>query len=177
MYTIDRIKSEFRDVCKSQGVVVTTPIAINSRLTRTLGRVCYDKNYLGHYIPTKVEFSKKYIEECTDECVRQTILHEAAHYILMKKNPAERCGHNQAFRDMCSTLGCARNRAKGDVEYTDEYKAKVEEDKKKIYKYEVFCDKCGEKCGRYHRQGKVLKNLTVYKSGCCKAKLIMVQNF
>lgn len=39
--TIEEIRKMCFDIAAAEGVVISAPIVLNGRLTRTLGRVCY----------------------------------------------------------------------------------------------------------------------------------------
>ncbi|WP_395940833.1 SprT-like domain-containing protein [Bacillus sp. FJAT-22090] len=60
-------------------------MAINSRLSSTLGVFFYNKNNMR---PVKLEFSKKFLQYGKLDDIKKTIKHECIHYALfMKKKP------------------------------------------------------------------------------------------
>lgn len=121
------------------------------------------------------------IDSMTDETIRQVILHECAHYIVARKYPNEKHGHDSVFRTMCEQIGCTHNRACNDVEYTEEYteKKRIEEVKENniLYKYELKCEYCGKTVGKFKRAGKRVQYPELYHSTCCNAKVIVKQNY
>ena len=87
MYTLDKIENQFKGICAKAGVSCNVPITINSRLTRTLGRVVIN-NSIGAtdtWKPIKVEFSKQFIETSSDASIEDVIKHEAAHFIATSR--------------------------------------------------------------------------------------------
>lgn len=164
MYDLNRVKSAFDTACLKAGVVAdTNNIFINSRLTHTHGRVFHewDAKIMG-YVPTKVEFSKQMLDHATDESIRQVILHEAAHYIAMKKTH-ENHGHDSYFKSVCASIGCTLDKSSGELDYNIPTAS--------LYKYRLMCPKCGV-IGGYNRK---CKTVTTNAAGCickkCKSKL------
>ena len=157
-YTIDRITNEFHKACASQKVLCDTPIKLNGRLSTTLGQVKWHNNGKGGGTPTAVEFSKKFVETSTDEDVRQVILHEASHYIVMKERPCEDHGHDEVFRATCARIGCRKDRSTSSVEMTN--------------KYNLYCACCGKKVFGSDRMCKRIREPWNYQSRCCHANLV-----
>lgn len=167
MYTLERIKNEFDAALASQGVKRNSKIELNPRLRTCLGRVMYHYNSQGGFTPFEVQFSKNYIESATDENIHQTILHEAAHYIVAKQNPAERHQHDATFRAMCAELGCTFNRAKTNVEYTEQGLKSMQSS----YKYFIYCKDCGKLVAQYKTKCKTVQHPEYYTCGCCGGAL------
>lgn len=144
---------------------IDVPILVNSRLTRTLGRVTHQRvNYA--YKPIKIEFSKQFLETSTDESVYQVALHELAHYIATRRS-GENEGHNAHFKIICAEIGC----------YEDKTQTKVERTTEVVAKYDILCSCCGKKIGERSRACKITKDQTGYTSKCCSAKVTVIQNF
>lgn len=144
MYTLDQIQTEFKNVVEQAGCTLTTPILINGRLTRTLGRVVYNYN-----TPTKVEFSRQFLDTSNDESIHQVILHEAAHYIAVKRS-GQRHGHDEYFKRICAEIGCSNDKTTSHVERIVS--------PEKVFKYAIYCPNCGFIAGR-HKWCSVLDNL------------------
>ena len=144
MYDLERVTKEFSDTLEKAGCKLDVPVTINGRLTSTLGRVIYRGNN-----PYKVEFSKQFLGTSTDDCIYQVILHEAAHFIAAKRSGV--CHHHDGyFKQICAEIGCTNDQTKTHVERTVALE--------KIYKYVVYCPKCGPIAG-YQRWSKTLDHL------------------
>ena len=80
MWTIERITERCIDYCGRCGVEFNSPVGINGRLTRTLGRCIYKKiDFV--WQPTRIEISRKLLETSPDNCIEEVIAH------LMKDLP------------------------------------------------------------------------------------------
>lgn len=169
MFTEKEVKSIFIDVCREAGVEVKVPVHVNSRLTKTLGRVCFHGDIL-QYSATKVEFSKRFIENATRESVISVIQHEAAHYIAFCRTN-ESHGHDDYFKSICREIGCSNDGVSTTVEYND----------KEVphYKYELYCPHCEEKLpGGYDRMCKTLREVDLCICPSCKRhSLKVIQNW
>ena len=142
-------------------------ISINGRLTRTFGR-CKGKYINFRFVPYAIEISKQLIETCADTSVIEVIYHECAH-ALVDIETGEHHGHDKVFKDMCKRIGAAFDTSKSQgVE-------RVVSDTK-IYKYFIICEGCGKVCGKYHRAGKIIKNIEYYHCKC-GGQLKVVQNY
>jgi predicted SprT family Zn-dependent metalloprotease len=137
------------------------PVRINNRLTRTLGRVCFEGGS-----PYVMEISGPMLKTCTDETIIQTVRHEWAHWYAWRTDGVIH-GHDQRFRDICDLIDCKHNRAKNKVERL--------EGAEPIYKYTVSC-KCG-KTWNYSRKGNVIKNIDLCYCPHCHGELTVKQNF
>lgn len=99
MWTIERIKNLCIEYCGKAGVEFNSPVAINNRFTRTLGRCHYMKEgYL--WFPIKIEISGKLLKTASDESIKAVIAHECAHYVSCAKTH-ENHGHDETFRFYC----------------------------------------------------------------------------
>ena len=141
-------------------------VLINGRLTRTLGRCCYERS-CGKVVPVRLEFSRQFLETSTEQNIQNVILHECAHAIACIET-GERQGHNQYFKNVCKHLGTNNDGTTTAVDST------VSETQ--LYKYFVICKDCGQMCGKYHRAGKVIKNINYYHCSC-GGNLKVEQNF
>lgn len=169
MYTIERVRKEFFEITKSQGVYNVTPVEINGRLTRTLGRVMGNYDADGNYIVNRVEFSKQFLETSTDESIYSVIQHEAAHYIVSFQT-LEHHGHDSVFKECCRRIGCDNDKTRTHVDRTVADSS--------LYKYQVYCDTCDKVISNYSRMTPTLKNLSqCYCRTCKQYNLRMIQNW
>lgn len=164
--TLQEIQKRCEDAFNMVGLEFNIPVYINSRLTRTLGRCMYQRT--GTIVtPTRIEFSRQFIETSTEQCIQDVILHECAHAIAcIWKGDSQ--GHNAFFKKVCAKLGTTNDGTTTEVEST------VSETQ--LYKYFVVCKECGQVCGKYHRAGKVIKYIDHYHCSC-GGKLDVIQNF
>lgn len=123
-------------------------IALNGRLTRTLGR-CFTVVEFGIARPTKIEFSRQLVETSVDDSIIAVIKHECCH-ALVALETGERHGHDAVFKAMCARIGCTNDGITTHVERTVA--------NSEVYKYSVFCDNCGFVAG-YNRMCKTLREL------------------
>lgn len=167
-YDITRVRKEFNEICSKCGVQVQSPVELNGRLTRTLGRVMLIKK--GTVVtPTKVEFSKQLLATATDESIWDVIAHEAAHYVATIRTK-ENHNHDAYFKKVCAEIGTTNDGTTTDVQRT------VAADK--IYKYQVECPDCNSILGYYHRKTRTLQNLSSCSCGKCHSRnLKLVQNY
>ena len=155
MYTIDSIRKVVDETCKKANCPTIKNIRINSRLSRTLGRVMY-----AHGAVDRMEFSKQYIENATDDCVFQTILHECAHYIAFIRTH-ERHGHDLYFKTICAEIGCTEDQTTSHVEAL---RSDTE-----LYRYTIYCPNCG--CiGGQQRWSRSLEGIATHDTYCKKCK-------
>lgn len=166
-YTIQEIEKYMREVAASIGLTFDTPVKINGRLTKTLGRVVAEPVMFDSYRPEKIEFSKQFLETSTDESVRQVILHEFAHWAVLTKT-GEVHHHDAMFKAMCREIGCVMDGPHNKVERT------VSDDK--LYKYVVKCKDCGNEV-HYNRAGKVVQHPDWYGCGKCGGELEVITNW
>lgn len=140
------------------------PIAINGRLTQTLGRCFYTRKN-GVLEPSKLEFSRQFLETSTDECIISVIYHECAHALTALRT-GEPHGHDAVFKATCARIGCTNDGAKTTVERTVE--------KETLYKYIVICPKCGV-LGGYNRMCKTLREISQCRCKDCHSKITYQQ--
>lgn len=167
-WTEERIKELCIEYCNRCDVVFNSPVIINPRLTRTLGR-CFSKRVGDISIPFKIEISKKLLEEATEASIKAVIAHECAHYVATAITK-ERHGHDNTFRFYCQKIGTENCFSI----YKDlEWKKSENE----VYKYVAYCKECKKfVCGR-SRACSITKYPERYTSNCCGAELEIVQNW
>ena len=141
-------------------------VSINKRLTRTLGR-CKSVRHGDIVTPQAIEFSAEMLETATDKTIIDVIYHECAH-ALVGIETCEKHGHDAVFKAMCRRIGTDNDGTVTEVERTV---AETE-----VYKYCVYCNKCGKIVGKYHRAGKVVKTPQFY-SCKCGGSLTVIQNY
>lgn len=167
-YTIDEIRDMVSAACETCGVKLSHPVRFNSRLKTTLGRVvshiCYD-----YVTADRIEFNENFIKTATADQVRDTVLHECGHYIVIQRTH-ELHHHDATFKAVCAELGLSSNAAKAAVDL-DESNTPAPP------KYEVICPKCGVIDG-YYRMCKTLKVIDFCTCGKCgSGNLTYKQNY
>lgn len=148
---------------------IICPIEINGRLTRAMGRVKFMRDgYTDNgYSPIKIEFSRRLIENATDDDVIQVIKHEYAHYYILMMTGIDH-GHDAVFKRKCAEIGCTHDKPENYVEGFDKAESK----------YEVWCDDCQEIIGKYARRCKTIDNIKWCTCGRCHgSNLRLVQNW
>ena len=155
------------EICGKVGYDFTIPVKINKRLTRTLGRVFYVRTGNG-VESTLMEISYQLLTTSTLDSIYAVVAHECAHYLVTKETKQNH-GHDYVFKEMCARIGCTND---GTVYH--ELSRSVPENE--IYKYFVYCEKCGSQVGKYHRAGKVVKYPQNYTCKC-GGPLYVVQNW
>lgn len=170
MYNIERLKADFIEACELANVEFDNiPIEMNGRLTRTLGRVHWTRSN-GDITPIKVDFSKHFIENSTDECIRSVVFHEAAHYIAIKRTNEDH-GHDNVFKGICKEIG---------YEEMGSTHTKVESlrSAKSYHKYDIICPHCGQVVGGRQRKCQLVNNPDMYYCPeCGKLGLEVKQNW
>lgn len=156
-------------ICAKAGYDFTIPVFINKRLTRTLGRVFWERTIFSGVVSIKMEISYNFLKCATLESIIDVLKHECCHYLVVEETH-EAHGHDKVFKEMCARIGCTNNKT-----YYDAFELKTPEER--MYKYFVVCKDCGEVIYKYHRAGKVIKNLDMYICPSCGGDLKIVQNY
>lgn len=169
-WTIEVIANLCKEYCKRCGVEFDSPVQINASLTRTLGRcTSYCKN--GIWNPNLLEFSRLLLETATDNCIKNVIMHECAHYACTKKTH-EHHGHDYVFKRYCAIIGTTND---GTHYFGLERKPEVKMES--IYRYTMYCSECGNFLGGFTRKSKTVKEIRLYHSNCCHASIQMNKNW
>ena len=167
MYTTQQISSMYQQLAKSLNVDFNTPIKINRRLTRTLGRVISNVKDNKIY-PNRIEFSQQLLETATEESINQVLIHEFCHWYLAETTH-ENHGHDTTFKTLCQNLGGGEGKTTTDIQY------KV--DTNEIYKYQCYCEKCGKEVAHYSRASRTTQHPELFYSSCCRSTLKVIQNW
>lgn len=112
-----------------------------------------------------------------DNTQAEVFRHEFMH-IVANLWHGKQCGHSADFKNMCLTMGYDRKIGMAVLSNEDTVYKPGKEPKKEIkvdnnYKIVVECSCCGKMVARYKRKGKVVDNITRYRSTCCKADLVV----
>lgn len=143
-------------------------VSINGRLTSTLGR-CKCQGINGVWKPVAIEFSKKFLTIGTEKEIIDVIYHEVAHALVCIETK-EKHGHDAVFKRMCARIGTTN-----DGRYTD-VQAYKEEEKNRIFKYDIYCKKCCTLVAQRSRACKVTNHPELFYCKCGGA-LRVVQNY
>lgn len=161
--TIEQVIEICHNIAEENGFYISCPIKENGRLSRTLGRVCY--NHGGVKV---IEFSRKLLLFGTETQINDTIRHELAHAFVYWKT-GETHGHDKVWKEMAESLGARPERlAEGQI-----YKESAE----KVHKYTIYCKKCGKLVGYRDRACAITRGEEGYYSKCCHSDLKVVQNW
>jgi predicted SprT family Zn-dependent metalloprotease len=107
------IVAECKRLANEFCVEFTLPVRINNRLTRTLGRVCFECGR-----PYVMEISGPMLKTCTEESIIEVVRHEWAHWYAWKTD-GEVHGHDTLFKEICKKIGCTHDKSKNKVEPTE----------------------------------------------------------
>ena len=108
-WTVERITELCKEYCGRCGIKFNSPVVINSRLTRTLGR-CFYEGHGSVWNPVKIEISRQLLKTATDESIEAVIAHECAHYVSCAITH-ENHGHDSTFRFYCEKIGTTNDTA------------------------------------------------------------------
>ena len=108
-WTVERITELCKEYCGRCGIKFNSPVVINDRLTRTLGR-CFCEGHGSVWNPVKIEISRQLLETATDESIEAVIAHECAHYVSCAITH-ENHGHDSTFRFYCEKIGTTNDTA------------------------------------------------------------------
>lgn len=166
MLTVKDIEKICQEFSNMVGDTFDLPVAINGRLTRTLGMV-RSTSVNGYVTPYRMEISKQLLETATEKSIRGVIGHEWAHYYVAKTTH-EKHQHDALFKEVCGRIGIANDKPHTQVDRVVEVRSK----------YEVHCDGCNQMIRGYSRWCKTLSVLDYCECPCCKQmKLRIVQNW
>ena len=108
-WTVERITELCVEYCDRCNIKFNSPVVINGRLTRTLGR-CFYEGHGSVWNPVKIEISRQLLETATDESIEAVIAHECAHYVSCAITH-ENHGHDSTFRFYCKKIGTTNDTA------------------------------------------------------------------
>ena len=155
MYNYER---KCQEVANKFNLILDTPITVNNRLSTTLGRVIFVR---GTCEPIAIEFSPLIFKH-SDEEVEQIILHEMAHWLILKIEKKNH-GHDEVFKRYCKMIGCIDNTAS----------TKEVFERPGDLKYDLICEKCGFIGGR----SRTIKRIYEYHCAKCGGALRLKQNW
>ena len=162
MWTIERVIKELNNLAAADNITIDTPVNINGRLSRTLGRVHFNGVTCS---PLKIEFSRSLLEHGTDNDIINVIKHEYVHYFLLITT-GENHGHDYMFKAKCAEIGCEHDKTHNEVEA------------KQKYKYEIWCMDCNAIIGTRSRKCKLIDNIKDCQCGrCYGGNLKVIQNW
>ena len=138
------------------------PIIANGRLRTTLGRCFHHDRSV-----TKLEFSKDFIENNSDDKVMEVVLHELGH-ALVTLQTGENHGHDAIFKQACHRLGTFNDGWRVDFDVESGYKPRPA-------KYKLYCSYCNKWAGDRTRRCKVVDHPDWYRSRCCNAPIKVVK--
>ena len=150
MFGIKEITAYCEKLSEKVNDTFDVPVYLNGRLTKTLGRAFCENAGDDVWYPTRLEFSKRFLETSTEECIKSVIEHEWAHYYTVKRT-SENHGHDAEFKATCRMIGCTNDGTKTHVDRTvaEEF----------LHKYTVYCPKCDKAIGFYDRMCPTLKRI------------------
>jgi predicted SprT family Zn-dependent metalloprotease len=119
-------------------------VKYNPRLRSTLGRF---------YGSKKDGCTVEINPECPESEIRDTMRHELLHLLTGRSD-------TKRFEYICNKLEIG-------------FQHNIELEKAESYKFEIKCSECGEIVGKRMRKSKLIKRPENYRSGCCKAELIV----
>ena len=167
MWTIERVRKELDALAKADGITIDVPVSANGRLRTTLGRV---RSYRSTCLPIDIEFSKRLLEEGTDNDIINTVKHEYVHYFLLVTT-GENHGHDYMFKAKCEAIGCTHDKTRNEIESEEMIDPHQ-------FKYEIVCTTCNKTIGTYSRMCKTLRNLDCCRCKICGGKALkMIQNW
>ncbi len=108
-WTVERITELCVEYCDRCNIKFNSPVVINGRLTRTLGR-CFYEGHGSVWNPVKIEISRQLLETATDKSIEAVIAHECAHYVSCAITH-ENHGHDSTFRFYCEKIGTTNDTA------------------------------------------------------------------
>lgn len=172
-WTVERITKLCIEYCGRCDVPFNSPVVINSRLTKTLGRCFYkrDENS-SRLVPFKIDISKKLLETAEDESIIKVIEHECAHYVTTFLT-GENYNHDKVFKMYCFKINA-------NASFTNPATSIIKKKNyspDKEYKYTFYCKKCGKFVGGRSRACDMTKNINSFFSKCCDANLDLKINW
>jgi predicted SprT family Zn-dependent metalloprotease len=168
MWTVEKITALCIEYCGKAGVTFNSSVIINGRLTRTLGR-CVLIQVGGVWNPTRIEISRQLLETSTDASIKAVIAHECAHYVTCAITH-EHHGHDAIFKSFCKVIGADNDKTHFDaIERT--------KSNEEIYKYTLYCSKCGKFVGGKSRACKITQMPYNYYTKCCNAEIRVIKNW
>lgn len=154
MFTVYDIMKEYKrlDAQTGNNIAATIPVKISGRCVNRRGAYKY---YLPVYSekPTREEINiSNFVLAENQDTFMNTIRHEYAHAMSVRKYGHMGIGHGAKWKDCCIIVGCE---PKATCEATEAQKAVIE--KRSQHGYIIKCD-CGYQY-EYQKKGKIVKGL------------------
>lgn len=164
MFNLEEIKQIYNELSTEYGDTFDIPVYAGNLATGVLGETRII-NGRSRRQPQAITLSKTLLEYGTREQVIGVAKHEWVHYYLAKRQHYG-TPHDAAFKAMANRIGIS-----------DKAKANIKNLREHLYKYTLYCPKCG--ClGGYNKMCKTLENISKYE--CCHCgsdKLYYIKNF
>lgn len=135
-----------------------------------------DGRSLAYYSPSRniIVVGKKG-QGLKDQYQMELLIHEIAHLLQFSIYRGSK-PHGKEFKHLCILLGYPRvgkasSKLSKEMFIDTSYYTKAS--KEVSYKYEVKCSSCKKTVKYYKRVGSVIKNLSKYRSTCCKSTLYL----
>jgi SprT-like protein len=138
---------------KNFNTTLDIPIEYNGRISKSLGRFIFQSTYRERKA-LRIELAKKLIEYYDDDTIIDVLRHELVHYALFKAGLPHNDGH-PVFERKLRELG---------VNPTNIIKPQQP-------LHTVICEGCGKIVYSGTRNTYKNKNLSRYKSVCCRASI------
>ncbi len=97
-----------------------------------------------HYRKKKITLSRRLVYDNTEDEVKDTILHEAAHALSWLRHGRKGCGHGTLWKQVCIEIGARPERCYDSTKVTNTT----------IPKFILRHKETGETFGKYHRRPK-----------------------
>lgn len=138
------------------GMRLNVPVLENNRLTRSLGRMCWQRNnYLNKYTPLKIDLSGRLLRNYSDETIISVIKHELCHWALLVQEKPFSDGHPVFEREL--------QRVGASSSFTIQEAGNL---------HTVICKKCKKQAAKNESKNRLKKYiLRSYTSRCCGSTL------
>lgn len=172
MWTVKEIKEVLEELTNlmPEKIDIKVPVEISSRMTRSLGKVTYTIDHTGFVTPTKIIFSKLFLDSYSDEDIIEVIKHEFCHYYLAETTH-EKNRHNSLFKHCCSLIGCTND----GIIFKNAKPIKNIPAVEREYKYKIVCATCGKTLGYRKVRCKIVQHPELYTSKCCNTDIKIIE--
>jgi len=156
--TIQDCKNLIRNTANKHGFseFADIPVRVNNRLSRCLGRACFNDDGS----PEEIQLSGVLLKNATNEDVKQVCLHELCHFMTEKAYGPTVRDHGPEFKRMCRRLGCTHTGATNHVTWIEPQKETIDD-----RPYVLKCTCCGN-TWRFKTECKRIKHPELYTCSC-----------